>query len=100
MPTTLNPVQRESIVKENKAKDESQTLNDSNCSIADNDIVEALHVIENNHIEQTLSLKNDVQSVEIANNFIVETLQKLCIKLDNPEDEIEKSSKIENLSNI
>jgi hypothetical protein len=94
MSTILNPVQRESIVKENKAKDESQTLNDSNCSIADNDIVEALHAIENNHIEQTLSLKNDVQSVEIANNFIVETLQKLCNKLDNLED------KIENLSNI
>lgn len=100
MPTTFNPVQRESIVKKNKAEDKSQTLNDSNCSIADNDIVEALHEIENNHIEQTLSLKNDVQSVEIANNFIVETLQKLCNKLDNIEDKIEKSSKIENLSNI
>ncbi|CAG2201175.1 unnamed protein product [Mytilus edulis] len=56
-----------------------------NESLPDKDIIEVLHTIESDHISQTVSLKNDVQSVQIGNNQILEITKQFDTKLESLE---------------
>ncbi|CAC5394333.1 unnamed protein product [Mytilus coruscus] len=77
---------------EQKETEIEQGMNESNCSLPDKDIIEVLHTIESDHISQTVSLQNDVQSVQIGNNQILEITKQFETKLETLEKRVFESS--------
>lgn len=106
--TPFRDTDTETSNSENKSEDDNQTeniqsnenetshANESNSSIPDEDILEAIHSIENDHIENSLALKNDFQSVQSVCSQILQLTQKLNLRMETIEQKVDKLHENEN----
>ena len=71
-------------IEEDKSEN-GKTLNNSTCSVSDDDILHALHNIETHNIDQSLSVQNGLKSVQTSSDQILDILQTMNSKIEKIE---------------
>lgn len=74
-----------------------ESTNEHKSTLSDLELIQALHTIENDHVDQLLSLQNDVRSVVCTLQTLNDKIEKLekTIQTLNTADVIERQSALE-----
>ncbi|CAG2247065.1 unnamed protein product [Mytilus edulis] len=67
---------------------EGEIINEKQGTLCDDDILQAIHSIETDHIDQSITLQSDVKSIQIVANEMLKTLQCLCTKVEALEKKV------------